>query len=196
MKKHTVTRLLPGVLFLGAALLASACNRNSDPAPPPTAPSDKPTLSEKTRDVVDATKETAQDAWSATKDKSKELYNDAKDALKGGINDLDAATWDERAALKAKLDKVADEADTTIAGLKSKASDGTSAVGEGLDKAADNFRASVADLGDASAETWDAAKAKVRQSWDDLQKAFRDARTADDDAPPAPVTPGGGDGMM
>ncbi|WP_052361598.1 hypothetical protein [Geminisphaera colitermitum] len=50
-----------------------------------------------------------------------------------------------------------------------------------LDKALVDFRAASKDLGNATASTWNTAKAKVRSSWDTLQKTIRDPNATCDD---------------
>ncbi len=161
-----------------AATLSAAQDDTAPSASQPVEPPSSPTLSDKAGQALDATKQTAREVWEAAKEKSKELYQSAREATLGGIAWLDDATYDARAECAAKLEKMADKTGEKIAEWKAGARELTPAAKERLDKAQADFRAAAKDLGNATAETWTSAKAKVSQSWNSLRKSIQNPDAA------------------
>ncbi|MDP2136555.1 MAG: hypothetical protein Q8J74_01755 [Candidatus Didemnitutus sp.] len=134
-----------------AALLLTSCSKN-DPAP---------TVVQKTQNAA------------------KEMAVDVKSAAVDSWDSIKDYTYEKRADFAAMLDRLAVKHDTEIKAMNAKLEGLTDAAAKNRDLAAKEFKearaslsADLAELNAATADTWDAAKKKVADSWQRTQAAF------------------------
>lgn len=161
--RQTLRHLVPASLatLLLAALVGCADRKvPAEPAPPA-----EPTL-----------KSTAADAWDKTKEVTKDTYETVKDATTSAASKLERATYDERMAIKANLSEAGAKLDAKITEWQS---DGKAVSAENqvrLATAKSEFNQSLDELGKATANGWEAAKAKTAAAWTKLTTAYDEAQ--------------------
>lgn len=137
-----------------AALLGSwGCSKSSNPSGPSVVQDVKTTATDVAADV----KTTAIDTWDSIKD----------------------FTFDRRSDFSASIGRMSASLDAKVADLKAKAStlpdaaakDRDAAIKE-YDAASADLKARLTDLGNATADTWADAKAKVSDAWQRVKADF------------------------
>lgn len=135
-------------------------------------------------------------SWGCSKSessKSQEVAQDIKTTAKDVAADVKTAaidtwdsikdfTFDRRSDFSASIDRMAKGLDAKVADLKAKAStvpdaaakDKEAAIKE-YDEARADLKARLADLGNATADGWADAKAKVAASWEKVEAAYKKA---------------------
>lgn len=164
MNTHpTLRRLVPAsaaVVLLTAFVGCSDRNAPADSTPPPA-----PT-----------TQSTAGEAWDKTKEVAKDTYDNVKDATMSAANKLERATYDERVAIKANLAEAGARLDAEITEWQGEGKTVSAEVQAKIATAKMEFKESLDELGDATADGWDAAKAKTTAAWAKLQAAYAEAK--------------------
>jgi hypothetical protein len=112
--------------------------------------------------VVADVKTAASDSWDGIKDYTYEKRSD----FSSGIDRMSKQMDDKTAELKTKMAGATDDASAARA----------SAMKE-YDAARVDLNSKLSDLGNATADTWADAKAKVAQSWNRVQAAFERVKT-------------------
>lgn len=123
-----------------------------------------------TENVLADAKSTAQDSWT-----------DVKVATKKTWADLADATYDERQSFKAgiaamddkfseKLDSLGDHSADTADSTRDGWNDGVAK----LKQARSDLTAELDKLGNATAESWDVAKARVAAAWQKVEAAYHE----------------------
>lgn len=149
MKKHT-TLLRSSILLAAgfAALLFSACSKES-------------------RDDV--------------ADKTKDAYQDSKTAVANGWENLKSYSYDKRSDFSKEVAAQQADFDAGVSKLRAEYSEAQAtasrkaAMAE-LKDAEANYKEKLAALGNASSDTWGAARDNVILAWDKLQAAYKNAR--------------------
>jgi hypothetical protein len=163
-------------LALGlAALLAvtAACSKTND----------NRTASQQARDAASDAKSDVQDALARMKVALNDTWNQIKDY-----------TYQERADFSKSMDQMSKDLDDQAARLREKVSSASNS-GSGaatdaasqareqahkeFEKARENLKQGLSDLGNATADGWAAAKAKVSDEWTKLQEAWDKEEAAD-----------------
>jgi len=135
---------------------------SADSAP---APATEPTVKAK-----------AGEAWDKTKDVASDTYDSVKDATMSAAGRLERATYDERMEIKASLTAAGAEFDAEMAEWNREGKTVSSATKERLADAKTEFNQSLNALGSATAEGWEAAKAKTTSAWTKLKAAYNEAK--------------------
>ncbi len=125
----------------------------------------------KANDVVQDVKTTAKDVATDVKTAAVDTWDSIKDF-----------TFDKRSDFSASVGRMADSLDAKVAELKASAAtlpdaaakDKNAAIKE-YDEARAGLKASLTDLGNATADGWADAKAKVSASWAKVQAAYTKA---------------------
>jgi hypothetical protein len=171
MNTHdTRFRLVPAVLVAAVLAALTACSDRNVPTTPEPAKTEPST--------VDKAQAAVGEAWDKTKETTKEVYADAKDAVSDGAEKLDDATYDERVAIKASLAEAGAKLDAKFAEWRTEGKAVSAANEQKIAEAKVAFSKSLDELGEASAETWEAAKAKASAAWAGLKAAYADAKDA------------------
>jgi hypothetical protein len=124
----------------------------------------------------------AQDVAQDVKTTAKDVASDVKTAAVDTWDGIKDFTFEKRSDFSASIDRMAKGLDDKVADLKAKAStvpdaaakDREAALKE-YDEARADLKAKLADLGNATADGWADAKAKVAASWDKVQAAYKKA---------------------
>ena len=125
----------------------------------------------KTQEAVQDVKTTAKDVAADVKTAAVDTWDSIKDF-----------TFERRSDFSASMDRMANKMDAKIADLKASAStlpdaaakDKNAAIKE-YDEARADLKARLTDLGNATADGWADAKAKVSASWDKVEAAYKKA---------------------
>ncbi len=141
--KSTKLLLLLAVGFSPAALLVSGCSKSDDTSA--TAANVKADA----KDTVADVKATAVDSWDSVKD----------------------YTFEKRAEFSASFDRMTAKLDEKASAAKAKASGAPDAASKEYDEARAELKTKLSDLGNATADTWADAKAKVAESWKRVKAA-------------------------
>jgi hypothetical protein len=101
---------------------------------------------------------------------------DMKNAAVAGWDSLKDYTYDTRVQFSAAMERMTQRMDERIAQEKAQApatasSDKQAAIAD-YDSARANLKARLVELGNASADTWDQAKAKVAEAWRRLKADY------------------------
>lgn len=134
---------LPGILLFTSALALVVSLGCSKS-------SDQSTVAQDVKKATDDVKSTAVDSWNSIKDYTFEKRTDFVAAM-GRMSD----------AMSAKVSAMPDAA----------AKDKAAAIKDYNDASAD-LKARLADLGNATSDTWAAAKAKVDEAWQKVQTSY------------------------
>lgn len=159
-------RFIPA--FCAVALL-SAFAGCSDRGTASNPPAERASKTEEAQNAVG-------EAWDKTKSAVKETYADMKDAVGDGVEKLDRATYDERAEIKASLAEAGAKLDAELVDWTREGKTINAAAKEKLASAKTAFDNSLDQLGSATAEGWEAAKAKAAAAWADLKAAYAAAK--------------------
>ena len=168
--QDTRFRLVPAVLVAAMLAALSACSDRNVPTTPEPAKTEPST--------VDKAQAAVGEAWDKTKEATKDAYADAKDAVSDGAEKLDNATYDERVAIKANLAEAGAKLDAKFAEWRAEGKPVSATTEQKIAEAKVAFSKSLDDLGDATAETWETAKAKASAAWTSLKAAYADAKDA------------------
>jgi len=145
-----------------AALLVSSCSKTDD------SPSTVEVVKNDAKVVIQDAKVTVTDAAVHVKD----AVSDSWDTVSG-------YSFDKRAEFSARIGRMEEAMDTKVHEMNDKltglpddaAKDRDAAVRE-FNKARADLKARLADLGDATADTWADAKGKVNEAWKHMQAAY------------------------
>ena len=124
----------------------------------------------------------AQEVAQDIKTTAKDVAADVKTAAIDTWDSIKDFTFDRRSDFSASIDRMAKGLDAKVADLKAKAStvpdaaakDREAAIKE-YDEARADLRARLTDLGNATADGWAEAKAKVAASWEKVEAAYKKA---------------------
>ena len=119
----------------------------------------------------DKVADAVQDAKVAVKDAA----TDIKDGAISTWNSIKDFTYDKRSDFAAGVDKATKSMDEKLAELKAKATADTpekTKAREEYDEARAELKAKLNDLGNASADTWAAAKVEVSKAWDKVEASY------------------------
>ena len=114
-------------------------------------------------------------------DKSKDAYEDSKAAVAHGWDDIKSYTYEKRSDFSLYLKAQQADFDAGVSKLhaeysEAKASASRQAAMAELKDNEANFKAKMSALGNATADTWDAARDDVVHAWDKLQASYANAR--------------------
>jgi uncharacterized protein YciW len=114
-------------------------------------------------------------------DKTKEAYQDSKAAVAQGWDNLKSYTFDKRSDFTLAVKAHQAEFEAQVSKLRAeyseeKASASRRAAMNELKESESNYKNRLAALGDASADTWGAARDNVIAAWDRLQASYAKAR--------------------
>lgn len=116
-------------------------------------------------------------------EKTKDAYQDTKTALADGWSDLKAYTFEKRSDFTLKLKAQQADLEAGISKLRAEYSEATAsasrkaAMNELKDSEA-NYKEKLAAVGNATADTWTAARDDVAAAWDRLQASYAKARAS------------------
>ncbi len=168
MKTHPATSRI-SALLITATLVALVGCADREPAPPATP--------EATPSTTDKVSSAAGEAWDATKETASDVYTGVKNATTDTIARLDRATYDERASIRDGLADAADKLEAELAEWRAEGkATGDDAANSKLADAKATFKQRLQDLGEATADGWDAAKARAAAAWVDLKAAYAEAK--------------------
>ena len=125
--------------------------------------------------------EKTKDAYQDTKVAVKEIARDAKDAVVAGWGDLKAYTFEKRSDFTLSLKARQADLEAGISKLRAEYSEATAsasrkaAMNELKDSEA-NYKEKLAAVGNATADTWAAARDDAAAAWDRLQASYAKAR--------------------
>jgi hypothetical protein len=128
--------------------------------------------------------EKTKDAYQDTKVAVKEIAQDTKTALVEGWSDLKGYTFEKRADFSLKLKAQQADLEAGISKLRAEYSEASAsasrktAMNELKDSEA-NYQTKLAAVGNATADTWTAARDDVAAAWDRLQASYAKARAGD-----------------
>lgn len=111
----------------------------------------------------------------------KEAARDTRDAFADAWGEVKSFTYEKRDDFNAKARSLAAQAEVQVSELRAnyseaQASASRKAAMEELKNAEADYKDKLAALGNASADTWEAAKNNVILAWDKLQASYRKAR--------------------
>ena len=114
-------------------------------------------------------------------DKTKDAYADTKSAVANSWNDLKSYSYDKRSDFSKEVAAQQADFDAGVSKLRAEyseaqASASRKAAMNELKDAEANYKEKLAALGNASADTWGAARDNVILAWDKLQAAYKNAR--------------------
>lgn len=114
-------------------------------------------------------------------DSSRDAYNNVKSATSNAWQDFKAATFERKSEFDRHARAMQREMEAQTSKLKAEfseaqASAARKAAMEELKNAEADYKQKLDALGNASAETWDAARDNVVAAWDRLQAAYAKAR--------------------
>lgn len=158
MKRHILLATVPA-LAIAAALIAG-CNRH-----------DRDQIADNTADAYHDTKSAVKDSYNNAKSSMKDTWNNIRDYSYEKRDDLEDALKSEKRSFDARVSQL--RADYS----ESKASASRREAMNELKDSEANFQEKMSALGNATADTWDAAKQNVIAAWDRLQAAYAKARS-------------------
>jgi hypothetical protein len=111
----------------------------------------------------------------------KEAARDTKEAVVDAWGDVKSFTYEKRDDFNARAKALAAQAEVQVSELRANYSEAQAtasrrAAMDELKNSEADYREKLAALGNASADTWDAAKNNVVLAWDKLQASYRKAR--------------------
>jgi len=114
-------------------------------------------------------------------DKTKEAYQDTKAAVSRGWNNVKDYSFDKKSDFSKWAEAQQKEFEADASKLKAnyseaEASASRKAAMNELKDSESNYKEKLSALGNASAETWDAARDNVAAAWDRLQASYAKAR--------------------
>lgn len=114
-------------------------------------------------------------------DKTKDAYADTKAAVAHGWDNLKSYSFDKRSEFSKEIAAQQADFDAGVSKLRAEyseaqASASRKAAMNELKDAEANYKEKLAALGNATADTWDAARDNVILAWDKLQAAYKNAR--------------------
>jgi len=136
--------------------------------------------------VMDKTKADAKAVAADVKADTKAAVADVKAAVADSWDSIKDFTYEKRADLSARIDRMSRDLDARTAALTARVAgvpDATSAdrvrAMKEYDEARAELKARLADLGNASAHTWAEAKARAAVAWKNMQAACDRVTKAD-----------------
>lgn len=114
-------------------------------------------------------------------DKTKDVYQDTKAAVVEGWGNLKDYTFEKRSDFTLKLKARQADFEAGVSKLRAEYSEATAsasrkaAMNELKDSEA-NYKEKLAAMGNATADTWDAARDNVAAAWDRVQASYAKAR--------------------
>lgn len=156
MKSHRSTLILIATIAPAALLGTWGCSKSE---------------TTKTQDVVQDVKTTAKDVAADVKTAAVDTWDSIKDF-----------TFERRSDFSDSMGRMADKLDAKVADLRASAStlpdaaakDRNAALKD-YDEARADLKARLTDLGNATADGWSDAKAKVSAAWDRVEAAYKKA---------------------
>lgn len=114
-----------------------------------------------------------------TKAAVKDAVADVKEAVSDSWDSIKDYTYEKRTDFSAAIDRMAKKLDDKTAELKAKTADVSDAAAKDRERALKEFeearadlKSKLTDLGNATADTWADAKAKVDLAWQKVQAAY------------------------
>jgi hypothetical protein len=165
MKNNRLIRHLLAAGIASGVFLFGACKKPEEKPTPPAASysgGSNPSDSAGQR-AMDRTREAAADTADAIRDGTTTAWASLKDA-----------TYDQRVAFRDGVNRLADDVDARMANLKQGSSELSK---EGMDRLRDaraNLKEKIKDLGNATADNWDSAKAAVADAWNRVELSCRE----------------------
>lgn len=131
-------------------------------------------------DRADA-KDTTRDAMSDARNAGSNAYNDAKNATSNAWNNFADATFDRKSEFEQHARAAHREMEAQMSKLKSEGSEAEASASrkaamEEFKNAESDYKQKLDKLGNATADTWQAARDDVKHAWDRLQAAYAKAR--------------------
>jgi hypothetical protein len=125
----------------------------------------------------------SKDAYQDTKAAVKEAAISTKDAVVQGWDNLKSYTFEKRDAFTAEVKVKQAQFDAKVSEIRAnyaedKASASRKAAMNELKNSEADYKEKLAALGNATADTWDAARDNVAAAWDRLQVSYAKARAA------------------
>jgi hypothetical protein len=113
----------------------------------------------------------------------KEAARDTKDAVVDGWGEVKEFTYEKRNDFSAKAKSLSAQWDVQVSELRANYSEAQAtasrrAAMDELKNSEADYKEKLAALGNASADTWEAAKNNVVLAWDKLQASYRKARAS------------------
>lgn len=157
MKNHRFT--LISIALGSAAIFLTGCNKHDR------------------ADASATVKEAARDTKAAVS----EAARDTKDAVADAWGDVKSYTYEKRADFSAKTKSLSAQWDVQVSELRANYSEAQAtasrrAAMDELKNSEADYKEKLAALGNATADTWEAAKNNVVLAWDRLQASYRKAR--------------------
>jgi hypothetical protein len=117
-------------------------------------------------------------------DTTKDAYNSTKDAVAKGWEDIKSYTFEKRSDFTTELKARQAAIEADISDMKADYSAANASASrkdawEELKNADSDYKEKLSALGNATADTWDAARDRAAAAWDRLQEAYHKARVAD-----------------
>lgn len=114
-------------------------------------------------------------------EKTKDAYQDTKAAVAEGWGDLKSYTFEKRSDFTLKLKAQQAELEAGISKLRAEYSEANASASRKaamneLKDAEANYKEKLAAVGNATADTWTAARDDVAAAWDRLQASYAKAR--------------------
>jgi len=114
-------------------------------------------------------------------DKTKEVYHDTKAAVAEGWGDLKSYTFEKRSDFSRQLKAQQADFEAGVSQLRADYSEATASASRKaamneLKDAEANYKEKLAAVGNATADTWTAARDDVAAAWDRLQASYAKAR--------------------
>jgi hypothetical protein len=114
-------------------------------------------------------------------DKTKDAYHDTAAAVSKGWDNLKSYSFDKRSEFSKEIAAQQADFDAGVSKLRAEysetqASASRKAAMSELKDAEANYKEKLAALGNATSDTWDAARDNVILAWDKLQAAYKNAR--------------------
>lgn len=126
-----------------------------------------------------AKKDSVKTVVADTKAAAKELASDVKDVAVDSWDAVKDYTFEKRADFSASLDRMAAKHDAEVAeanakvkGLPDDAAKARDSANKEFASARASLKVAISELGSATADTWDAAKAKAVEAWHRTQAAY------------------------
>jgi hypothetical protein len=131
-------------------------------------------------DRADA-KDTTRDAVSDTRNAASNAFNDAKNATANAWNNFKDATFEKKSEFEQHARAAHREMDAQMSKLKAEyseaqASASRKAAMEEFKNAESDYKQKLDALGNATKDTWGAARDDVKHAWDRMQAAYAKAR--------------------
>lgn len=169
MKKHPITAIA-SLGLAAAAFTLTACTNNEDYGG---------TVEKAAEDTAESAERTMENAADATSD----AMDRAGDALASTWNDIQDATYDERASFRSGLEQMSSRIDNQIDQWSDRASALPEQSREAWNNSLEELKEARADLnneleelGDATEDNWEEAKQEAGEAWNRVQNAYDDLK--------------------